>query len=67
MVDDSLIINISVESENEIEFEYYDYDDYINSAHRNVDNEIRHFCFLFGVELVYNNNEITEIGLMPID
>lgn len=61
MVDDSLVINISINTENEIEFEHYSYDSLSDSYYRNTDHETRYFQTFLNVELVFKNKEITEI------
>lgn len=60
MIDDSLIINISVETEAEIEFEHYIYETLYN---RYINTEVQYFCTLFIAELVIKNNKLESIEI----
>ncbi|WP_282079586.1 PIN domain-containing protein [Aquimarina algiphila] len=63
MVNGSLIINFTISTEIETEFEYYGYDYYGSEEFRNVHNETTYLRGKFHIGLVYQDNEIKEIEL----
>lgn len=61
MVDESLIINFTIQAEIETEFEYYNYEQYGFEEYRSVNSDVKYVDGTFYISLVYKDNAVSEI------